>query len=114
MRSLSIGIAYVSLFTLFIPLARADEDVTASKSLTVEPDGPRAAEAGKKYFNIEGKDNGKYASFGVLACEMPKEIKGSKIKGTTLTLVQSVPAFAKDGSQDLPSPRAGPGSCAEV
>ena len=56
-----------------------------------------------KYFNIEGTDNGKYASFGVLAFEMPKEIKGSKIKGMTLTLVQSVPAFAKDGAvKDLP------------
>ena len=30
--------------------------------------------------------------------EMPKNIQGSKIKGMTLTLVQSVPAFAKDGA----------------
>ena len=56
-----------------------------------------AGEAGSKYFNIEGKDTGKFASFGVLVFEMPKETDGSKIKSVSLTLVQSVPAFAKDG-----------------
>ena len=72
--------------------------MTASKSLTIQPTGPRAGDAGSKYFNIQGKDSGKYASFGVLAFEMPKNIEASKIKSMTLTLVQSVPAFAKDGA----------------
>jgi len=98
MRNMSIGIAGVFLVTLFIVPAQAGEEVTASKSLTVQPTGPRAGDAGKKYFNMQGKDSGKYASFGVLVFETPKETKASKIKGMTLTLVQSVPAFAKDGA----------------
>jgi hypothetical protein len=98
MRNISIAIACVSFVALFIVPAQAGEEVTASKSLTVQASGPRAGDAGSKYFNIQGKDNGKYASFGVLSFEMPKEIKGSKIKGMALTLVQSVPAFAKDGA----------------
>jgi hypothetical protein len=77
--------------------AAAGEDVAASKCLTIQPGGPREGEGGTKYFNIEGKDNGKFACFGVLVFEMPKKIDGSKIKSATLTLVQSVPAFAKDG-----------------
>src|SRR5262249_49540437 len=52
---------------------------------------------GSKYFNIEGKDKGKYASFGVLVFDMPKNFDASKIKGATLTLVQSIPQFAADG-----------------
>ncbi len=95
---MSIGIACISLVTLYIVTARAGEEVTASKSLTIQPNGPRPGDAGKKYFNIEGKDTGKYASFGVLVFEMPKETKATKVKGMTLTLVQSVPAFSKDGA----------------
>ncbi len=77
--------------------AASGEDVAASKCLTIQPGGAREGEGGTKYFNIEGKDNGKFASFGVLVFEMPKKIDGAKIKSATLVLVQSVPAFAKDG-----------------
>ncbi len=77
--------------------AAAGEDVAAAKTLTIQPGGPREGEGGTKYFNIEGKDNGKFACFGVLVFEMPKKIDGSKIKSATLAFVQSVPAFAKDG-----------------
>jgi hypothetical protein len=71
--------------------------VVASKSLTVQPNGPRSGDAGSKYLNIEGKDNEKYASFGVLVFEIPKEVQDKKVKSMTLTLVQSIPKFAKDG-----------------
>jgi hypothetical protein len=67
------------------------------KSLTVQPNGARSGGVGKQYFNVEGKDNDKYASFGVLIFDIPKEIDASKIKGIALTLVQSIPKFAKDG-----------------
>ncbi len=77
--------------------AEAGEAVDASKCLTIQPNGPREGDAGTKYFNIEGKDNGKFASFGVLVFDMPKKLEGSKIKSVTLALVQSVPSFAKDG-----------------
>ncbi len=95
----NVWIAAASFFavTFIVAPAHAGVEVAASKSLTVQPGGPRTGEAGSKYFNIEGKDTGKFASFGVLVFEMPKETDKSKIKSVSLTLVQSVPAFAKDG-----------------
>jgi hypothetical protein len=78
--------------------ARAGSDVVASKTYTVQPGGPRGGEAGAEYLNIEGKANGKYASFGVLAFPAPKPGPATvRVKGLTLTLVQSIPRFAKDG-----------------
>jgi hypothetical protein len=73
-------------------------EAIASKSLTVQAAGPRAGDAGTKYFNIQGKDNEKYASFGVLVFDVPKEVAAAQVKGVTLTLIQSIPQFAKDGS----------------
>jgi hypothetical protein len=75
---------------------QAGVEVIASKSLTVQPSGPRSGDAGSKYLNIEGKGNEKYASFGVLVFEIPKEIQDKKVK--SVTLVQSIPKFAKDGA----------------
>jgi len=97
MRILSIPLTCVFLAILMVP-AQAGVEVVASKSLTVQPKGPRSGDAGSKYSNIEGKDNEKYASFGVLVFEIPKEVKGSQVKGMTLTLIQSIPQFAKDGA----------------
>jgi hypothetical protein len=73
-------------------------EVTASKNLTVQSDGPRLGKNRSKYFNIEGKDNTQYPSFGVLSFEIPKEVQDKKVKSVTLTLVQSIPKFAKDGA----------------
>jgi hypothetical protein len=47
---------------------------------------------------IEGKDNEKYSSFGVLIFEISKQVQDKKVKSVTLTLVQSIPRFAKDGA----------------
>jgi hypothetical protein len=98
MRNIMTTVANLSVVTFFIAPVMAGEEVTASNSLTIQPTGPRSGEAGSKYFNIEGKDNGKYASFGVLVFEIPKKIDASKIKSLSLTLVQSIPQFAKDGT----------------
>jgi hypothetical protein len=76
----------------------AGEEFVASKSLTVQSSGPRSGDAGSKYFNIEGKHNEQYASFGVLVFDLPQQIHDQKIKNLRLTLVQSVPKFAKDGA----------------
>jgi hypothetical protein len=98
MRILSISAAcYVLASFLAIPTL-AGVEVVASKSLTVQPSGPRPGEPGSKYFNIEGKENEKYASFGVLVFEIPKESRDKKVKSVTLTLVQSIPTFAKNGA----------------
>lgn len=73
-------------------------DVVASKSQTIQPNGPRTGDDGAKYFNVEGKNNGKYASFGVLTFELPKDVDVNKVKSLTLTLVQTAPKFAKAGA----------------
>ena len=97
MRILSIPACCLFASFLVNP-TQAGVEVIASKGLTVQPSGPRSGDAGSKYFNIEGKDNDKYASFGVLVFEIPKEVQDKKVKSVTLTLVQSVPKFAKDGA----------------
>jgi hypothetical protein len=71
--------------------------VTASRSLTIQPAGPRPGEAGSRYFNVEGSKNHRYASFGVLTFELPKDGQASDVKTMSLRLVQSIPRFAKDG-----------------
>ena len=98
MRILSISAACFLFASFQVIPNQAGVEVVASKSLTVQPSGPRSGDAGSKYFNIEGKDNEKYASFGVLVFEIPKEIQDKKVKSVTLTLVQSIPKFAKDGA----------------
>jgi len=98
MRILSIWTACYLLAGFLVIPTQAGVEVVASKSLTVQPNGPRSGEAGSTYFNIEGKDNDTYASFGVLDFEIPKEVQDKKVKSVTLTLVQSIPRFAKDGA----------------
>ncbi|MFI5459344.1 MAG: hypothetical protein ACHRXM_28295 [Isosphaerales bacterium] len=98
MRILSMSAACYLLASLLVIRAQAGVEVVASKSLTIQPSGPRTGEAGTKYFNIQGKDNQKFASFGVLNFEIPKEVHDKKVKSVTLTLVQSIPRFAKDGA----------------
>ena len=98
MRNLSILAVSLFLASFLVNPTHAGEDVVASKSQTVQPTGPRSGDAGSKYFNIQGKDNEKYASFGVLVFDIPKEIQDKKIKSLKLTFVQSVPKFSKDGA----------------
>ncbi len=91
MKILSIS-AVLFLFASFqVSSIQAGVEAVASKSLTVQPSGPRSADAESKYFNVEGKDNDKYASFGVLVFEIPKEVRDKKVKSVTLSLVQSIP-----------------------
>jgi hypothetical protein len=97
MKSLSIPYACCFFVGVIVIPAQAGVEVVASKSITVQPNGPRPGDAGSRYFNIEGKNNEKYASFGVLLFELPKEIQGKRIKSITLSLIQSIPKFAKDG-----------------
>src|SRR5438105_1530494 len=98
MKIFSISAACFLFASFTIIPSQAGVEVVASKSLTVQPSGPRPGEGGSKYFNIEGKENGKYASFGVLVFNIPREIQDRNIKSLTLTLVQSIPRFAKDGA----------------
>jgi hypothetical protein len=97
MRILSI-LVVSSCASFLVNPTHAGEEVVASKSLTVQSNGPRPGDAGSKYFNIQGKDNEKYASFGVLVFDIPKEIQDKRINDVKLNFVQSIPSFAKDGA----------------
>jgi hypothetical protein len=102
MHRLSLVVPFLALTGLLLPRAAlAQTEVVASESQTVQPSGPRTGDAGKKYFNVEGKDNDKFASFGVLVFELPKDVQGKAAKSMKLTLVQSTPKFAKAGAIKL-------------
>ncbi len=76
----------------------AGSEVTATRSFTVQPSGPREGDAGTRFFNVEGKLNGRFASYGLITFPAPAtDEKAGRIEGLTLTLVQSIPPFAKDG-----------------
>ena len=99
-RPLLIGLS-AALVLLAGKAAQAGEEATASKSVIIQPSGPREGRTGEGFFNVEGKKNGeggKYASFGLL--EFPSaEIGGEVVKAgeLKLTLVQSVARFSVDG-----------------
>jgi hypothetical protein len=98
MKIFSISLGCIPLAVLIAVPAQAGVEVTASKSLTIQPGGPRSGENGSKYFNIEGKDNKQHASFGVLIFEFPADVQSKKVKSMTLTVVQSVTRFSNDGA----------------
>src|SRR5262245_12668947 len=98
--SIFVAVAVFIVLPLDRP-ARAETEVVASQALTIQTGGPRQGEAGKDYFNVEGKENDKFASFGVLVFELPKDVQAKELKGLTLKLVQTAPRFAKDGAIKL-------------
>jgi hypothetical protein len=78
--------------------ALAEIKATATRSLTVQPAGPRQGEAGSRYFNVEGVKKERYASYGVLVFEVPKgEDRAVAVETMRLRLVQSNARFTQDG-----------------
>ena len=66
----------------------AGTETTATKSVTIQPAGPRQGEAGSRYFNVEGLKNERYASFGVLVFDLPKgRGQAPDVKKVSLRLV---------------------------
>lgn len=62
-----LPIAILLPLFLFSGLIRADTvSATASANATVQPGGPRTGSSGTNYFNIEGANNGSFASWGAL------------------------------------------------
>jgi hypothetical protein len=77
---------------------RAEIRATATRSLTVQPTGPRQGENGSRYFNVEGVKKDRYASFGVLVFGLPKGgDRAGEVERPSLRLVQGVARFAQDG-----------------
>lgn len=69
---------------------------TASSSITLQPPGPRAGETSTRFFHIEGKNNKRYAAFGVLDFKLARP-NADKATGLALSLTQSVARFSKNG-----------------
>jgi hypothetical protein len=90
-----VGLITIAAFAT--PSTYASDDLVASKSLTIQATGPRQGAAGGNYFNVQGKNKERYAGFGVLVFPLTKGEAKTETKSLTVTLVQSIPAFAADG-----------------
>jgi len=91
----------VSLFVLVGSSARAERgSVLADDNATVQVNGPRMGDNGKRFFNMEGNQNGNFSSFGVADFTLSdlgsafEEGKGSSL---TVTFVQANSGFTHDG-----------------
>jgi len=72
----------------------------AYDNATVMPIGPRTGDNGKRFFNMEGRDNGDFAAFGVADlqfCHPRNELLGASAT-LTVALVQANTFFTHDGS----------------
>ncbi len=72
--------------------------VGASDNATVQAAGPRSGTSGKAFFNLEGSNNGAFASFGVADFVFPAQGGAATgVTGATLKLTQSNAAFSMPG-----------------
>lgn len=78
-------------------LALADTvSATSSLSSTVQVAGPRSGPSGTNFFNVEGSNNGNFASFGVLdfsASAFNLAFPATAVSSLTLSLTESNSAF---------------------
>ncbi|MFO0909570.1 MAG: hypothetical protein U0794_14645 [Isosphaeraceae bacterium] len=82
----------------FAQQAAGKVETRALAAATVQADGPRSGDAGLRYFNIEGKNNTKYASFGVVDFKTTAPASPVKaVASVELALTQSPARFSKDG-----------------
>ena len=79
---------------------------TAFDAATVRPDGPRAAaDSGKTYLNVEGRNNGVFANYGVLRFRLDTatgdaatDLSAATINQITLRLTQANAGFTQTGN----------------
>ncbi|MBX9606941.1 MAG: hypothetical protein K2Y51_12010 [Gammaproteobacteria bacterium] len=80
--------------------------VEAFDNATVQPGGPRSGSSGKAFFNIEGADNGSFASYGVARFDLTAAkgsfdeqfgVGGWKIDLVSVQLTQSNASFSTTG-----------------
>lgn len=72
----------------------------ASDNATVRPDGPRSGGSGKAFFNVEGDDNGAFASYGVADFDfsvLGPQASATAISSVTLQLTQDNAGFSLTG-----------------
>lgn len=78
----------------------------ATKTVIIEQTGPKTGSSGERYFNVEGKDKGKYSCYALVqfdAKAMLAELKKAslngkaKLKQVRLDLAQSNASFSASG-----------------
>lgn len=82
-------------------LAVDSNAVEAFDNATVQPGGPRTGTGGKNFFNVEGKDNGNFASYGVFDVDASLFSFGGpvgSVTGIKIDLFQSNAGFTADGN----------------
>jgi hypothetical protein len=92
----------LAVVAFLAPVAHADDFSTfAFDNATVQPGGPRMGDFGKIFMNIEGVDNGNFASFA--AADFDTSTLGidftvDTVTTVTVTLSQDNAAFTADGA----------------
>jgi hypothetical protein len=82
----------------------------AVQTAYIRPDGPQKGANGDRFLDVEGKDTGKYACYGIARFDA-KSVKSAldakfgagkwRITGLSLELTQSNAGFSKDGSVQI-------------
>ncbi len=96
----------VSLLLALVAGAHAQLTVSAEavNNATVRPDGPRTGSSGKNFFNIEGNNNGAFASFGVAdfsASSFGLTLPVADITGIRLVLTEDRASFSAAGGINI-------------
>ncbi len=97
---LTISLAAAAAISLSATAALADiSTVEAFDNSTIQPNGPRTGASGDNFFNIEGSDNGNFASFGVADFDADSLFTAdiASINSATLQLTQSNAGFSLSG-----------------
>lgn len=94
----------IPLLALTAGAASAQYSAEAFDNATVQPGGPRSGSSGKNYLNVEGNNNGSFASFGVLDFN-PADlgIGGpiSDVTGLALDLYDAPAGFSAAGTVNI-------------
>ncbi len=104
------GVAAVLAMLVCAPAARAQDTAPASSTSIIEAAGPKPGDNGKRHLNVEGKDKGKYACFGLvqfdgaaLKTTLDKKygVGKYKVTGLTLELARSSASFSAAGKVNV-------------
>lgn len=97
--------ALLTAVLLFSVAVASHAQITVSaeafNNATVQPAGPRTGSSGKNFFNIEGNNNGQYASFGVAdfnAGDLSIGLLIADVVGIRLKLTEDRASFSAAGS----------------
>jgi len=96
----------LALALAMVTSAHAQITVSAEaiNNATVQPAGPRTGTGGKNFFNVEGNDKGRFASFGVAdfsASSFGLTLPVADIRGIVLVLTEDRASFSAAGGINI-------------